>query len=132
MPLHRAGENIVVHETANVAPPPSFAQRVMPESMSNWLSGVNENYQNSENPFVSSLRAVTSTVGRVFEETETAKVARMFKELDPTFQQEQFLNELREYIVPEIVDALVSADLATLKQWLSEAVSGIGFKGTDL
>lgn len=95
----------------------------MPESMSNWLSGVNESYQNSENPFVSSLRAVTSTVGKVFEETETAKVARMFKELDPTFQQEQFLNELREYIVPEIVDALVSADLTTLKQWLSEAVS---------
>jgi import inner membrane translocase subunit TIM44 len=45
----------------------------------------------------------------------------MFKELDPTFQQESFLKELREYIVPEIVDALISRDFKTLKEWLSEA-----------
>lgn len=97
----------------------------MPESMSNWLKETNESYQNSENAFVSVLRGITNSMGRVFDETETAKVVRTFKELDPSFQQEQFLNELREYIVPEIIDALVSADLATLKQWLSEAVSPI-------
>lgn len=69
------------------------------------------------------MRTVTNTIGRVFDETETARVITRFKELDPEFQQESFLNELREYIVPEIVDALVSADLKTLRQWLSEAVS---------
>lgn len=100
-----------------------MAQRMMPEAMSKWLSETNEAYQNSENPFVATLRTITSTVGRVFDETENAKVIRMIKELDPTFQQEAFLNELREYIVPEIVDALVSADVPTLRQWLSEAVS---------
>lgn len=47
------------------------------------------------------------------------------KTLDPDFQMESFLRELREYIVPEIVDALVNADIKTLKQWMSEAVSNV-------
>ena len=36
---------------------------------------------------------------------------------------ESFLIELKEYIVPEIVDAYLSADKDELKQWMSEAVS---------
>ena len=49
-------------------------------------------------------------------------MVKAFKELDPTFQQEVFLKELRDYIVPEVVDALVNADIPTLRHWLSEAV----------
>lgn len=80
-------------------------------------------YAESENPFVSSMRSVTSTVGRWFDETETAKVTKWVKELDPSFTTEGFLVELREYIVPELVDAYVNADQPTLKAWCSEAVS---------
>lgn len=67
---------------------------------------------------------MTDSVGTfLFEETETAQVTRMFKAMDPTFNQEQFLRELREYIIPEVVDAYLSADKDSLKMWCGEAVS---------
>jgi len=44
------------------------------------------------------------------------------KVLDPSFSMEAFERELREYIVPEVVDAYLSADNEALKLWCSEAV----------
>jgi len=43
------------------------------------------------------------------------------KGLDPAFNKEAFERELREYIVPEVVDAYLSADREALKEWCSEA-----------
>jgi len=80
-------------------------------------------YQESDNPFIVMSRSVTGTIGRWFDETETAKVTKWVKEMDPSFTQESFLKELREYIVPELVDAYVNGDQPTLKHWCSEAVS---------
>jgi import inner membrane translocase subunit TIM44 len=94
-----------------------------PEPVVRLLSSVSDTYETSENPVVSSFRTVASKVAGIFEENETAKVVRKFKELDPDFQQEVFLRELREYIVPEVVDAYVSGDLPALQGWCSEAVS---------
>lgn len=45
------------------------------------------------------------------------------KELDPDFRLERWTGELREYIVPEVVDAYLSADRESLRQWCGEAVS---------
>ena len=45
------------------------------------------------------------------------------KYMDPTFNIESFERELREYIVPEVVDAYLSADQEALKAWCGEAVS---------
>jgi import inner membrane translocase subunit TIM44 len=42
--------------------------------------------------------------------------------MDPSFNMEFFNTELREWIIPEIVDAYVKGDGETLSQWLSEAV----------
>jgi import inner membrane translocase subunit TIM44 len=80
-------------------------------------------YDESENPVVSSLRTVTSTIGGWFEETENAQVVRQFRAIDPTFAMDSFERELREYIVPEVVDAYLTADGESLKKWCSEAVS---------
>jgi import inner membrane translocase subunit TIM44 len=44
------------------------------------------------------------------------------KELDPDFRFEKWTGELREYIVPEVVDAYLSADRESLRQWCGEAV----------
>lgn len=79
-------------------------------------------YDESENPVVSSLRSVTQTIGSWFEENESAQVQRMMKAIDPTFNLEAFERELREYIVPEVVDAYLTADQEALKVWCSEAV----------
>lgn len=90
------------------------------------ISALHSAYQESESPLVTPLRAVTSTVGSWFEENEVAQVTRMMKGLDPLFSREAFERELREYIVPEVVDAYLSADREALMRWCSEAVSTLG------
>ncbi|KAJ3548520.1 hypothetical protein NM688_g5286 [Phlebia brevispora] len=47
------------------------------------------------------------------------------KSIDPTFNMESFERELREYIVPEVVDAYLSADQEALKAWCSEATYNV-------
>lgn len=39
------------------------------------------------------------------------------KSMDPSFSREAFEKELREYIVPEVVDAYLSADKEALREW---------------
>ncbi|EJD07340.1 import inner membrane translocase subunit tim44 [Fomitiporia mediterranea MF3/22] len=78
-------------------------------------------YDESENPIISSMRSVTSTIGSWFDETEYAQVIRQMRYMDPTFDRESFERELREYIVPEIVDAYLSADRESLQKWCGEA-----------
>jgi import inner membrane translocase subunit TIM44 len=87
------------------------------------LTALREAYHESENPVVSSMRSVTSTIGSWFDENETAQVTRLMRALDPTFNKENFERELREYIVPEVVDAYLSADQEALREWCGEAVS---------
>ena len=82
-------------------------------------------YDDSENEIVASVRGVTSTIGSWFEENETAHVTRMLREVDPTFSLDGFGRELREYIVPEIVDAYLSADRESLRRWCGEATYNI-------
>lgn len=82
-----------------------------------------EQYYESENPAVETIRSVASTIAGWFDENETAKVIRTIREIDPDFGIDSFTRELREYIVPEVVDAYLSADRESLKQWCGEAVS---------
>lgn len=100
------------------------------------LVDLRRSYDESENPLVSSVRSVTEKIGGLFEENETAQVVRAFRALDPSFDMEGFSRELREYIVPEVVDAYLTADREALKMWCGEAVSrGLnlpdGIRGTD-
>lgn len=90
------------------------------------MSALHSAYQESESPLVTPIRAVTSTIGSWFEENEVAQVTRMMRGLDPNFSRELFERELREYIVPEVVDAYLSADRESLTRWCSEAVSTLG------
>jgi mitochondrial import inner membrane translocase subunit TIM44 len=79
-------------------------------------------YDESENPFVSGVRSVTDTIGTLFDENETAQATRILRAMDPTFDVEGFHRELREYIIPEVVDAYLSADREALQAWCGEAV----------
>ena len=90
------------------------------------LSDLRYSYDESENTFISGVRSVTEKVGSWFEENETAQVVRAVRALDPTFSTEKFLREVREYVVPEVVDAYLRCDGETLKMWCSEAVSSSG------
>ncbi|KAI0763792.1 mitochondria import inner membrane translocase TIM44 subunit [Trametes elegans] len=89
------------------------------------LADLKQQYDESENPVVSSLRSVTQTIGGWFDENESAQVQRLMKALDPTFNMESFERELREYIVPEVVDAYLSADREALQAWCGEATYNV-------
>lgn len=86
------------------------------------LTALRQSFDESENPVVASLRSATQTVGSWFDENETAQVTRAFRALDPKFERESFERELREYIIPEVVDAYLSADREALQRWCGEAV----------
>ncbi|KAI0450456.1 TIM44 subunit of mitochondria import inner membrane translocase [Xylaria acuta] len=78
-------------------------------------------YQESENPLISTARSITDRVAGFFAENETAMVIKKIREMDPNFQLEPFQQELRDYILPEVLDAYVKGDTETLKLWLSAA-----------
>lgn len=78
-------------------------------------------WDESENPLVSSIRTVFEKVGGLFAETESAQVIRLFKQIDPSFNTEDFTKQLREYIIPEVLDAYVKGEEEVLKTWFSEA-----------
>ncbi|QPG98972.1 hypothetical protein C2857_000540 [Epichloe festucae Fl1] len=78
-------------------------------------------YEESENPLISTARSITDRIGGFFAENETAIVIKKFRTMDPAFQVEPFLQELRDYILPEVLDAYVKGDTETLKLWLSAA-----------
>lgn len=78
-------------------------------------------YNESENPLISTARSITDRVAGFFAENETAMVIKKFREMDPSFQLEPFLQDMREYILPEVLDAYVKGDTETLNQWLSAA-----------
>ncbi|KAI1342498.1 hypothetical protein F5Y15DRAFT_373009 [Xylariaceae sp. FL0016] len=78
-------------------------------------------YNESENPLITTARSITDRVAGFFAENETAMVIKKFRQMDPNFQMEPFLQELREYILPEVLDAYVKGDTETLKMWLSAA-----------
>ncbi|GLB10454.1 protein translocase subunit [Aspergillus tubingensis] len=85
------------------------------------LFTLKESYEESENPLISTARSISDRVAGFFAENETARVIKKFREMDPNFQMEAFLREMREYILPEVLDAYVKGDVETLKLWLSDA-----------
>ncbi|KAF8202305.1 import inner membrane translocase subunit tim44 [Pholiota molesta] len=118
-----AGQAMVLHKDS----PKQEAWNKMKETnpVLRKLTELRQSYDESENPVVSSMRAVTETIGSWFDENETAQVMRLMKAMDPDFNRENFERELREYIVPEIVDAYLSADQAALKAWCGEATYNV-------
>ena len=85
------------------------------------IFSLKSSFNESENPLISTARSVTDRIAGFFAENETAMVIKSFREMDPAFQVEPFLREMREYILPEVLDAYVKGDTETLKMWLSAA-----------
>jgi import inner membrane translocase subunit TIM44 len=119
---YRAGSSVVLHKDS----PRQEAWKRLKETnpVLRRLVSLRQSFDESENVVVSSVRSMTQTIGSWFDENETAQVMKLMKALDPGFGRESFERELREYIVPEVVDAYLAADQEGLKAWCGEAVSG--------
>ncbi|KAL1633694.1 protein translocase subunit [Diplodia intermedia] len=114
-----AGTNVTLHKDA--AWKASWNEFRENSRLMQSLFAMKANYRESENPLVSTARSISDRVAGFFAENETAMVIKKFKEMDPTFQLEPFLTEMREYILPEVLDAYVKGDTEVLKLWLSAA-----------
>jgi import inner membrane translocase subunit TIM44 len=120
-----AGQNVVLHKDS--AWREQWNQfKEENSAFQSLLSLKRTHYDESDNLVVSGVRNATDwladTWSGMFSENEVAGVVRRFKEMDPTFNMEGFNTELRDWIIPEIVDAYVKGDVETLSIWLSEAV----------
>lgn len=111
--------NVVIHKDAawkeswnNFKEKSPFMQKVF---------AMKNTYEESENPLISTARSISDRVAGFFAENETAMVIKKFREMDPQFQMEPFLRDMREYILPEVLDAYVKGEVETLKLWLSAA-----------
>ncbi|KAI9890197.1 MAG: protein translocase subunit [Vezdaea aestivalis] len=114
-----AGTNVTLHKDA--AWKESWRDFKDNSRMFQSLFSLKSSYNESENPFVATARGISDRVAGFFAENETAMVIKKFREFDPNFQTEPFLRDMREYILPEVLDAYVKGDVETLKLWLSAA-----------
>ncbi|RCI14332.1 hypothetical protein L249_5942 [Ophiocordyceps polyrhachis-furcata BCC 54312] len=114
-----AGTNLTVHKDAAW----KEAWRDFRDSnrVMQGLFNMKGKYEESENPLISTARSITDRIGGFFAENETAMVIKKFRSMDPSFQVEPFLQDLREYMLPEVLDAYVKGDTETLRLWLSAA-----------
>lgn len=96
--------------------------KIKPNSaIGKFLLVLREKWDEHENPLIVVIRTVMNKVGGFFSETEAARVVKQFKEIDPNFTTIAFQKQLREYIVPEVVEAYIASDDTVLKTWFSEA-----------
>ncbi|KAI4248137.1 MAG: hypothetical protein L6R40_001226 [Gallowayella cf. fulva] len=114
-----AGTNVTLHKDAKWKE--TWREFKDSNKVMQSLFTLRSTYNESENPFVSTARSITDKIAGFFAENETAMVIKKFREMDPTFQVEPFLRDMREYILPEVLDAYVKGDTDTLKLWLSAA-----------
>ena len=114
-----AGTNLTLHKDA--AWKESWREFKDSNRLMQSLFSLKSTYNESENPFISTARSVTDRFAGFFAENETAMVIKKFREMDPSFRLEEFLREMREYILPEVLDAYVKGDTETLRLWLSAA-----------
>lgn len=127
-----AGEHLVLHKDS--AWKESWNNFKDQSKLLQRINRLQKDYDESEHPIVASIRdlqyKVSDTFSSLSSENETAKVVRVFQDMDPSFMVENFLRELREYVLPEVVDAYVVGDGETLKVWLSEAPFSVWQAGT--
>jgi len=114
-----AGTNVTLHKDA--AWKESWRDFKDSSRLMQSIFAMKSTYNESENPLISTARSISDRVAGFFAENETAMVIKKFREMDPSFQIEPFLREMREYILPEVLDAYVKGDVETLKLWLSAA-----------
>lgn len=114
-----AGVNITVHKDAQWKE--SWREFRDNSKTMQRLFSLKSTYAESENPLISTARGISDRIAGFFAENEMAMVIKKFREMDPSFQVEPFLTEMRDYILPEVLDAYVKGDVDVLKQWLSAA-----------
>ncbi|CAG8434547.1 5351_t:CDS:2 [Diversispora eburnea] len=119
----KAGSSVVLHKDS--AWKESWNKFKETNPIMQGMFNLKKSYQDSDSIIISFTRGFTDRIsealGSFFEENETAFAIRQLKLKDPKFNLEDFMEEARKFIVPEIMEAYLKGDAETLKIWCSEA-----------
>ncbi|KAF8941234.1 hypothetical protein EDD21DRAFT_364500 [Dissophora ornata] len=122
-----AGESMVLHKDSAWKETWSKFKDTNPVMQS--VFSMKKNYEDSDNVFVAWARVVTDKISDVWvsmlDETENAKTIKALQMIDPRFKMDAFMKECREFIIPEIMDAVLNTDSETLHEWCSEATYNV-------
>lgn len=83
------------------------------------MGDVREAWETSQNPIVYSVAGIWENLTG---ETEEGIAMTHIKKYDPEFLKEEWADEVRERVVPQIIKAQLDGDLKVLRKWLAEAV----------
>eukprot|EP00128_Syssomonas_multiformis_P001794 Colp12_sorted_trinity150504_noHs@3033 len=88
------------------------------------MFGLKMKYDESDNIAIRWMRELTDKFqelfGGAFNETEMAAALAEIQKLDPQFNPERFVIECELVTIPTVLEAFISGDLETLKEWCSE------------
>lgn len=86
-------------------------------------------YDESDNPMVRVTRVLTDKIsdvfGSLFTKTELSEVLTEIVKMDPTFDKVNFIKELEQDIIPNVLEAMVRGDLEILEDWCHEAAYNV-------
>ncbi|KAG0002474.1 protein translocase subunit [Entomortierella chlamydospora] len=122
-----AGESMVLHKDS--AWKESWNKFKDTNPVVQGVFNMKKNYDDSDNVFIAWARVVTDKISdawvSMMDETENAKTIRALQMVDPNFRMDNFMKECREFIIPEVMDAVLNADSETLHEWCSEATYNV-------
>ncbi|KAF8980528.1 protein translocase subunit [Entomortierella lignicola] len=122
-----AGESMVLHKDS--AWKESWNKFKDTNPVVQGVFNMKKNYEDSDNVFIAWARVVTDKISDVWvsmlDETEDAKTIKALQMIEPGFRMDKFLKECREFIIPEIMDAVLNGDSETLHEWCSEATYNV-------
>ncbi|ORZ20947.1 hypothetical protein BCR41DRAFT_303587 [Lobosporangium transversale] len=122
-----AGESMVLHKDSAWKETWSKFKDTNPVMQS--VFSMKKNYEDSDNVFVAWARVVTDKIAdawvSMMDETENAKTIRALQMIDPNFKMDAFMKECREFIIPEVMDAVLNTDSEMLHEWCSEATYNV-------
>ncbi|KAI8928326.1 hypothetical protein BC831DRAFT_548432 [Entophlyctis helioformis] len=117
LPNPEAGGNVVLHRSSRMAE--SWRKFAEESTIGRTMFAARRSVEESNNPIIERMRNLFSRTN--VEESEQARVVRAFRAVDPYFTLDGFLKEATRYTIPEIVEAYLKGDVATIKEWASEA-----------
>jgi len=89
------------------------------------IFSLKKDFDESDNILVHYMHRIQDSITDMFSETEHAQVIKEIKMLDSTFNLEDFLKEMYDYTIPEVLESFLHGNRQELKQWCSEAAYSV-------
>ncbi|KAI3630558.1 hypothetical protein MIR68_011993 [Amoeboaphelidium protococcarum] len=122
-----AGANIVMHKDSKWKQ--AWENMKDNNPIVSRIYDIKRTYEQSDNAFVNLTRNITYRLqdmfGSLTDENEHAVAIAEIKVSDPAFDVDTFVQDLREFVVPEVLEAFIDWDEKELKQYVTDGVMSV-------